>query len=112
MLRSAWWPPGNAGHQWFPLPAHQVEQVVGDISDADALKKLVTDADFIVNCADDVRGIFKASFIKTNVEGLRGEIKKVELSWVLENNHRLRRILSGLGAEVYKRYQIFSKDLV
>jgi hypothetical protein len=48
---------------------------------------------------------------KMQLEGLARGIKEVELSWVLEDNYRLRKIFSGLGAEVYKRYQIFSKYL-
>lgn len=39
-------------------------------------------------------------------------IKKVELSWILEDNKGTRDIIESLGAVVYKRYRIYSKDLV
>jgi hypothetical protein len=44
--------------------------------------------------------------------GLSRGIKKVELSWILEDNKGTRDIIESLGAVVYKRYRIYSKDLV
>jgi hypothetical protein len=38
--------------------------------------------------------------------------KKVELSWILEDNSGMRNILDSIGGVVYKRYRIFAKDLV
>ena len=35
-----------------------------------------------------------------------------ELSWVLEDNVRLNKILASLGAEQYKTYRLFEKKLV
>jgi hypothetical protein len=37
--------------------------------------------------------------------------KKVELSWILEDNAGMRNILDSIGGVVYKRYRIFAKDL-
>lgn len=44
--------------------------------------------------------------------GVKHGAKKVELSWILEDNTGLRKILESIGGVVYKRYRIFSKDLV
>ncbi len=38
-------------------------------------------------------------------------IKKVELSWILEDNKGTRDIIESIGGLVYKRYRIYSKDL-
>jgi hypothetical protein len=35
----------------------------------------------------------------------------VELSWILEDNLGVRRILELLGGDPYKRYRIYEKDL-
>ena len=52
---------------------------------------------------------------------LIGKIKEValktgvtshEMSWVLEDNHRLNKILESLGSSKYKTYRIFEKNLV
>jgi hypothetical protein len=38
-------------------------------------------------------------------------IQQVELSWVLEDNLRMRGVIENLGAKVYKRYRIYEKPL-
>lgn len=38
-------------------------------------------------------------------------IKRVELSWILEDNLRMRGVIESLGAKVYKRYRIYEKPL-
>lgn len=38
-------------------------------------------------------------------------IEEVELSWVLEDNLGVRRILEALGGDPYKRYRIYEKEL-
>ncbi len=43
--------------------------------------------------------------------GLRKHIEQLELSWILENNIRMRHILETLGAEAYKTYRIYEKSL-
>ncbi len=43
--------------------------------------------------------------------GLDNGIEGVELSWILEDNKPMRRILDHLGSKVYKRYRIFGKTL-
>lgn len=42
---------------------------------------------------------------------LKRGIKEVELSWILEDNMRMRNIIESLGGRVYKTYRIYSKDL-
>jgi hypothetical protein len=43
--------------------------------------------------------------------GLKRGIKKVELSWILEDNISMRDIIESIGGVAYKRYRIYSKDL-
>ena len=43
--------------------------------------------------------------------GLRKKIEHVELSWILEDNTRMRHILESLGAEPYKTYRLYEKSL-
>ena len=39
-------------------------------------------------------------------------IKESELSWILEDNKGMNDILESLGGKNYKRYRIYSKDLI
>jgi len=43
--------------------------------------------------------------------GLRKHIERVELSWILEDNRRMRHVLESLGAEPYKTYRLYEKSL-
>jgi len=43
--------------------------------------------------------------------GLKRGIKKIELSWILEDNKGMRNILEAIGSRVYKTYRIYAKDL-
>ncbi len=38
-------------------------------------------------------------------------MKRLELSWILENNKIMRSIIEALGARHYKTYRIFSRDI-
>ncbi|MGD8668392.1 MAG: N-acetyltransferase [Desulfobacterales bacterium] len=42
---------------------------------------------------------------------LKRGIRKVELSWILENNKGMNDIIQSIGGRVYKTYRIYSKDL-
>ncbi len=44
-------------------------------------------------------------------EILRTPMNRVELSWILEDNVAMRRIIEGLGARAYKTYRIFEKEI-
>jgi hypothetical protein len=39
-------------------------------------------------------------------------VKKVELSWILEDNQGIRDIIESVGGTIYKTYRIYSKDLI
>ena len=43
--------------------------------------------------------------------GLAYGIKRVELSWILEDNKGMRNILKAINSRVYKTYRIYSKEL-
>jgi hypothetical protein len=38
-------------------------------------------------------------------------LEQVELSWILEDNMPMRRVLEGIGAKPYKTYRIYEKAL-
>jgi len=42
---------------------------------------------------------------------IKAGIKKVELSWILEENVGIRGIIEDFGGQVYKTYRIYSKEL-
>ncbi|MEM9837626.1 MAG: hypothetical protein AAF830_00580 [Pseudomonadota bacterium] len=52
--------------------------------------------------------LFEAAFEEGRKRGVEG----CELSWVLEQNKDVRRLISLSGAEVYKTYDVFQKSLV
>jgi hypothetical protein len=39
-------------------------------------------------------------------------LKKVELSWILEDNKGTRNIIESIGGCIYKTYRIYNKDLI
>jgi len=41
----------------------------------------------------------------------RRGIREVEMSWILEDNIRMRNIIESIGGKVYKRYRIYGKEL-
>ena len=43
---------------------------------------------------------------------LRKGLKRAELSWILEDNLPMRRVIEDLGGRAYKTYRIFEKSLV
>jgi hypothetical protein len=44
--------------------------------------------------------------------GISRGIKKVELSWILEDNKGMRDIIESIGGAIYKTYRIYKKDLI
>lgn len=42
---------------------------------------------------------------------LKRGLKRVELSWILEDNLPMRRVIEGIGARVYKTYRLYEKPL-
>ncbi len=43
---------------------------------------------------------------------LESSIHRLELSWILEDNLAMRRIIEALGAEPYKIYRIYEKEIL
>lgn len=41
----------------------------------------------------------------------RAGLREMELSWVLEDNAPTRRLIESIGAEAYRRYRIYGKEL-
>lgn len=39
-------------------------------------------------------------------------IQRVELSWILEDNVKMRSVIETLGGEIYKRYRVYQKSLL
>jgi hypothetical protein len=39
------------------------------------------------------------------------DIERIELSWILEDNRPMRRIIEELGAVAYKTYRMYEKNL-
>ena len=68
-----------------------------------------------------IRKQYRTSFIGTalahqliaalRTPALRTGIKRVELSWVLEDNYNLIEIIQALGGHMNKRYRVFEKPL-
>ncbi len=42
--------------------------------------------------------------------GPRG-VKEIELSWILEDNERIKNLIESIGGKVYKTYRIYEKQL-
>ncbi|CAN5418268.1 hypothetical protein BH09PSE6_BH09PSE6_33330 [soil metagenome] len=40
-----------------------------------------------------------------------GNVKQVELSWILEDNRPMRHVIEALGAKAYKTYRVYDKTL-
>lgn len=51
--------------------------------------------------------------LKSLHKGLLAEgVPRIEMSWILDDNLPMRRVLEGLGAEAYRTYRLFEKPLV
>jgi hypothetical protein len=61
----------------------------------------------------DVRGAMLPFLIIDNLrrEALKLGIAKVEMSWILEDNMPMRRIIEAVGGERYKTYRLYGKAL-
>ena len=52
-----------------------------------------------------------AMYYKMMEVGMRKGFKWGEMSWILESNTPMRRVLENLGAEIYKTYRIYDKEI-
>lgn len=43
---------------------------------------------------------------------LKRGLERVEMSWILEDNIPMRRVIEGVGGKVYKTYRIYEKSLL
>ena len=50
-------------------------------------------------------------FADVQQQVLKRGIKEIELSWILEDNMRMRNIIESISGRVYKTYRIYSKKL-
>ena len=57
------------------------------------------------------RGLDIVFYLETIKRGFKKGYQKAELSWILEDNIMMNRILNSLGAKVYKKYRIFEKSI-
>lgn len=68
---------------------------------------------FIMGVVEKYRGLGldSAFHVETARAALRRKIKQVEMSWVLESNTVMRRIIESLGGHIYKTYRIYDMSL-
>ena len=50
-------------------------------------------------------------FDRLQTSMVRAGYERVELSWILEDNLPIRRVIEDLGARVYKTYRIYEKEI-
>jgi hypothetical protein len=50
-------------------------------------------------------------FEKLRTRLLERGLERLEMSWILEDNLAMRRVLEGIGGKVYKTHRIFEKSL-
>lgn len=58
-----------------------------------------------------LRGVDAAMYSRTITTGLAKGYRWGELSWILESNRPMLRVLERLGAEPYKTYRVYEKAL-
>lgn len=57
------------------------------------------------------RGVDALLYYETAQAALKRGYKHAEASWILETNENMNRAITMLGAEVYKKYRIYEKEL-
>lgn len=57
------------------------------------------------------RGLDAAMYYKTMNTALKKGYKWGDMSWILESNLPMRRVLERVGAEIYKTYRIYEKKI-
>ena len=56
-------------------------------------------------------GLDSAMYVETAKTALKRGIQQVEMSWILETNTMMRRIVERLGGNIYKTYRIYDLPL-
>jgi len=57
------------------------------------------------------RGVESAMLADALGTGRELGLESCEASWILEDNHRMRRVIEALGGEVYKTYRLYERGL-
>jgi hypothetical protein len=57
------------------------------------------------------RGIYPLLMLEMQKMWMQTEYKRVELSWVLEDNRDINQVAAGVGARLYKTYRIYQKAI-
>ena len=57
------------------------------------------------------KGIEASLIYHTMYEGLKAGYKGCEMSWILETNTMMNRILEKMDVKIYKKYRIYEKTL-
>lgn len=57
------------------------------------------------------RGVDALLYYETALAAVKRGYKWAEASWILESNDSMNRAIEALGAEVYKKYRIYEKEL-
>ncbi len=57
------------------------------------------------------RGIDALMYVEAAKEAFRKGYERCEMSWILEDNVMMNRIIQRIGGEVYKTYRIYEMDL-
>jgi hypothetical protein len=50
-------------------------------------------------------------FEKLRARFLERGLEQLEMSWILEDNAAMRRVLEGIGGKVYKTHRVYEKAL-
>lgn len=58
------------------------------------------------------RGVDALLYYETALAAVKRGYKWAEASWILETNDNMNRAIEMLGADVYKKYRIYEKELV
>jgi hypothetical protein len=57
------------------------------------------------------RGIDACFYVETAKKAFAKGYKQCEMSWILESNPMMNRIIQRLGGKIYKTYRIYEKTL-
>ena len=56
------------------------------------------------------RTLLPLMFEKLRIRFLERGLERLEMSWILEDNMPMRRVLEGIGGEVYKKHRVYEKS--
>ena len=56
-------------------------------------------------------GVFMATIDRLDTHHRNNGVTHGELSWILEDNDRIRRIIEAVGGQLYKTYRVYQRDI-